>query len=138
MYCGHDRQFYSVLEYGQGWLEKEAHGQVIPSSGSSKPSHCRSSAKMHFSSSLQGRRCLCYGRQARSSAEVAHILPEESIVRQNQNKKREITYLGGGFLTNSMPFSMLALRPVIATSMSFFSWALALPRTLMAFSAPEV
>ncbi len=44
---------------------------------------------------------------------------------------------GGGFLTNSTPFSILPLRPLIAASINFFSFSSALLRGLVAFSAPD-
>lgn len=45
-------------------------------------------------------------------------------------------YFGGGFLTNSTPFSMLPLRPWMQASRSFCSCWVTPPRMLMAFSAP--
>jgi hypothetical protein len=49
---------------------------------------------------------------------------------------RNGVYFGGGFLTKSMPFSMLVFRPLTATSRSFFSCSVIEPRMLTALSAP--
>lgn len=48
-----------------------------------------------------------------------------------------VVYFGGGFLTKSIPFSMLPLRPAVAAARSFFSCSLIPLRISTAFSAPE-
>jgi hypothetical protein len=53
-----------------------------------------------------------------------------------RNGKRRREYYFEGFLTNSTPFSMLPLRPLMQASRRVFSWSVTPPRMLVAFSAP--
>lgn len=48
----------------------------------------------------------------------------------------ESVYFGGGFLMNSMPFSMLPLRPLMQASSSCCSLSVTPGRMLIAFSTP--
>lgn len=62
---------------------------------------------------------------------VGNVLEDDSV-----NAMGDL-YLAGGFWANSTPLATLSLRPAMAVSISFFSYALALPRGLWAFSAPD-
>jgi hypothetical protein len=53
-----------------------------------------------------------------------------------RNGKRRREYYFEGFLTNSTPFSMLPLRPLMQASRRVFSFSVTPPRMLVAFSAP--
>jgi hypothetical protein len=75
-------------------------------------------------------------RQARSGAEVAHILARVDGQERRQRNEGSGTYLEE-FATKLTPASMLVLRPLMASSRSFFSYELALDKMLMAFSAPS-
>ncbi len=48
-----------------------------------------------------------------------------------------VNHFAGGLCTNSTPFSMLPLRPVLQASRSFFSLSSSSERMLVAFSAPD-
>ena len=85
---------------------------------------------------------LTQSQHVRSCSSLSSIRRARSIDNESGDDRvengRALLYLdGGGFATKSTPFSMFPLRPLIAAAINFFSCSLALPRMLMAFSAPE-
>jgi hypothetical protein len=78
---------------------------------------------------------------ARSTKRVSETIINTEIkswkTGDNKADGNEV-YFGGGFLTKSIPLSILPLRPCTAASSSFFSPSVIEPRISIACSAPEV
>jgi hypothetical protein len=73
------------------------------------------------------------GRKQMARYECTKEPPDNTSRNTNEGKS---PYFGADVLANSMPFSMLPLRPLTQASRSFFSCSVTPSRMLIAFSAP--